>query len=210
LSNYREYGPAVPSLIGYDPCFCLPTDHLARLVDEVVEESIIPEERKPGPGQPRYDPRLCIKVLVYAYATGVRSSRQMEKNCRENLPYLFLTRGDTPSYRVLCHARVGDRDLIEEVWMNLFEVGDRIGLKRVGRIVVDSSKLRANATREMILDQDEYEAVKDELKKILTEAEAVDVREDREGYEGETRTGKKIDKCQMRDIVRSVRRRRER
>jgi transposase len=183
----------------------LPSDHLARMVEAVVEESIGEPEKAPGPGQPPFDPRLCVKVLVYGYATGVRSSRQLEKLCDESLPYLFLTRGDTPSYRTLCSARVDQADILERVWLGLFSVARGCGMHRLGRIVVDSTKLRANTGSESVLRQDEYAAMKIALKEIVAEAEATDKREDSEGYAGETRTGKKVEKLQMRDIIRKMR-----
>ncbi len=68
-------------------------------------------------------------------------------------------------------------------------------------------KLRANAGSEMVLKSEEFEAVKEQLREILVEAEGVDAKEEKEGYEGETRTGKKIDRCQMRDILRAARKR---
>src|SRR5260221_7422449 len=102
--GYRHHGPPAPLLIGYDPFRDLPLDHLARLIEYVVEETVKPKQRDPGPGQPPFDPRLCVKVLIYAYCTGVRSSRLMERNCKENLAYLFLTRGEAPSYHTLFTA----------------------------------------------------------------------------------------------------------
>jgi hypothetical protein len=116
VSDYREYGPPTPLLLGYDPCIELPVDHLARFVEMIVEECTRPLQKSGGKGQPQYDPRLLMKVLVYAYATGVRSSRTMERLCHESLPYLFLTRGDAPSYRTLCNARLDYRADLEEVW----------------------------------------------------------------------------------------------
>jgi transposase len=202
---YRPYGEPSPLLVGYDPCRDLPEDHLARLVELVVEETVEASSDCYGPGQTEFDPRLCVKVLIYGYATGVRSSRQLEKQCRENLPYLFLTRGDTPCYRTICSARRCHKADVERVWMGLFGVAKSVGLKRVGRIVVDTSKLRANASREMILGDEEYAALRSELAKILLEAEQTDSLEDSEGYAGETRTGKSVGNLQMRDIVRKVR-----
>lgn len=204
--SYREHNPPAPRLMGYDPFFDLPMDHLARLVEAVVEESIEVREQASGSGQPAFDPRLCAKVLVYGYATGVRSSRQLAKFCDESLPYLFLTRGDTPSYRTLCSVRVEQSDLLGRVWVGLFCVAQGCGMRRLGRIVVDSTKLRANASSESVLKQDEYAAMRSALKAILAEAAATDKREDSEGYAGETRTGKNVEKLLMRDIIRKVRR----
>ncbi len=103
---YRPHNPSVPLLFGYDPERDLPQNHLARLVERVVEESLPSKVASVVPGQPAFDPRLCAKVLLYGYATGIRSSRQLQRLCEESLPYLYLTRGDTPSYRTLCAFRV--------------------------------------------------------------------------------------------------------
>src|SRR5206468_935653 len=86
------------------------------LVYQVVEAAVRPAVRPSGPGQPPFDPRLCVKVLVYGYATGIRSSRRLEQLCAESLPYLYLTRGDTPSYHTLCTARTEQEVSIKQVW----------------------------------------------------------------------------------------------
>jgi transposase len=205
--SYRPYLPPTPLLFGYDPVRDLPPDHLARLVEQVVEASVTPPRRRRQPGQPAYDPRLSIKVLVYGYATGQRSSRQLERLCGESLPYLFLTRGDTPSYRTLCTVRVEQGEAIEAVWVSLFAVAQAAGLKRLGHIVVDSTKLRANASPEAVLEADEYAAVRQELAQILVEAAATDTAEEQEGRPGNTRLGQEVPKEQMREILRRVRKR---
>src|SRR5260221_7868704 len=140
VMGYRNYPPPSPKLIGYDPVRDLPADHLARLVELVVEECVEPQPKAHGRGQAEFDPRLLIKVLVYGYATGVRSSRRLEQNCDESLPYLYLSRGDTPSYRTLCTARVALGRPLEAVWIGLFTVAAAAGIKRIGHLAVDSSK----------------------------------------------------------------------
>jgi hypothetical protein len=129
----------------------------------------------------------------------------LERLCEESLPYLFLTRGDTPSYRTLCSVRVEQSATIEPVWVGLFAVADRLELKRLGHIVVDSTKLRAHASPEAVLTQDEYAAVRAELAAILAEAAQVDARESGEGPPGSTRLGKEVPPDQMREILRRVR-----
>jgi hypothetical protein len=205
--SYRPHPPPALRLIGYDPVRDLPPDHLARLVEQVVEASVVPSRRPPGPGQPPFDPRLPIKVLVYGYATGQRSSRQLERLCDESLPYLFLTRGDTPSYRTLCTVRVEQSEEIEQVWVDLFAVADAVGLQRLGHLVVDSTRLRANASPEAVLTADEYAAVREELAQILAEAAHVDAQEAAEGRPGATRLGQAVEPEQMREILRRVRKR---
>src|SRR5437899_2043099 len=203
--SYRPHPSPSPLLIGYDPVCDLPSDHLARLVEAVVEEAITVAPHPRAPGNCPFDPRLPIKVLVYGYATGTRSSRRLEQHCRESLPYLFLTRGDTVSYRTLCRTRVEQSDLVEPVWISLFAVAEQCGLKRVGQIVIDSSKLRADASPEAVLTPDEYAAVRAELTRILEEARQVDEQEEQAGVRGTTRTGAPVEREQLRDILRRVR-----
>ena len=141
LMSYRSYPPPAPLLIGYDPFRDLPLDHLARLVDQVVEQTVRPRSAASARGS-RPTTRLCIKVLIYSYCIGTRSSRVMARQCEESLPFLFLTRGDTPSYHTLCTARTSEGAYLEAVWEGLFAVAAGVGLERLGRITVDSNKLR--------------------------------------------------------------------
>lgn len=201
---YRPYSSSDLLLVGYDPARDLPLQHLARLVELVVEESLSPKYRPSGPGQPAFDPRLCAKVLVYGYATGVRSSRQLERLCQESLPYLFLTRGDAPSYRTLCNFRVLHSYLVEKVWIGMFAIAKEVNIPRLGRIVIDSSKVRADAGPEAVVRKDEYESVLTELRHILKEAQDADTHEDNDPP-GSTQLDKPVDAEQMRSILRRVR-----
>ena len=203
--SYRPYPPPLPLDRLYDPAQDLPPDHLARLVEAVVEETITPPPHPPGPGQPPYDPRLLIKVLVYGYATGDRSSRQLATRCRESLPYLFLTRGQAPCHTRLATARHEETDGIEAVWVGLFLVAARCGLKRLGRVVIDASRFRANASPEAVLTAAEYAAVRAELQRVLAEADAADAAEAATGPRLPTQVGREVPREQMRDIVRRVR-----
>jgi len=203
--GYRAYDPHPALLFGYDPVRDLPPDHLARFIDEVVEETLAIPDLPRGRGQPGYDPRLCVKVLVYGYATGVRSSRQLEQNCSENLAYRYLVGEDVPSYRTLCMVRKEKKEWLEAVWVGVFSIAKAAGMAQVGRVVVDATKIRANASAESVVKADEYEAIRQELERILAQAEEVDAREDTEGHQGKTRLDKQPKKEQMRDIVRRVR-----
>lgn len=207
--NQRSYPDPSYLLVGYDPLRDLPPDHLARLIDQMVDEALPSSVERGGPGQPAYSPRLCAKVLLYGYATGCRSSRQLERLCRESLPYLLLTRGDTPSYRTLCRFRVERKAEIEQIWISLFEVASACGMKRLGHLVVDSSKLRADASPEAVIKAKEYADLLEELERILQENAVVDEREEQEGRSGTTQTGQVVPRDQMREIVRRVRSRRE-
>ena len=202
--KYRPYPDSKPMLFGYDPYKVIPPDHLARLVELAVEETELPLEFEARPGQPAFNPRSLLKVSVYGYTTGVRSSRQLAQNCRENLPYLLLTRGDTPSYHTISDFRVRYSHLIELVWLQLFLIADQCGMKRMGRIVIDSSKFRADAGPEAVIKANEFQPVLDELREIFKEASRIDKKDD-EDPPGQTTLGQPVDTRNMRDILRRVR-----
>jgi Transposase DDE domain/Transposase domain (DUF772) len=205
--GFRPHPPPTLGQVVRDPVRDLPENHLARLVERVVEETVPLPPRPPGPGQPPYDPRLCLKVLVYGYATGTRSTRQLERLCQENLAYLYLTRGEAPSYHTLCTARLQLQAVLEAVWIGLFAIAAELGMQRIGHLVVDSTKLRANASPEAVVKREEFEAVRQELQRILDAAKQVDAREDQEGYPGQTTLEQTLPPAQMRDILRRVRQR---
>src|SRR5437764_2993889 len=83
-----------------------------------------------------------------------------------------------------------------------------VGLERLGRLVVDSTKLRADASPEAVVQRDEFAALRAELEHILLEAAAVDAQEAETGAAGRTELGKTVAPDQMRDILRRVRRQR--
>lgn len=202
---YRDYGPPTQLLIGYDPARDLQQKHLARLVEQVVEESIEPTFIPAGRGQPAFDPRLCAKVLIYGYATGIRSSRQLERHCHDSLSFLFLTRGDAPSYRTLCSFRVHHSDILKSVWAAMFTVAQEVGIERVGRITIDSTKIRADASPDAVVKQSEFDAMLVEFEAVLKEADQADRREE-DQPPGSLVLDKHVEPEQMREIVRRVRR----
>jgi hypothetical protein len=129
----------------------------------------------------------------------------MERLCNESLAYLFLTRGDAPSYRTLCTTRVKCSAELEHIWVALFEVGVGVGLKRMGRLVLDSTKIRADASADSVLKAKHYEPVRNELRRLLEESALLDAQEDGNGGSGpNTILDEKASPEQMRDIVRRV------
>jgi len=177
---FRPYPPLGPSLLGYDPFSDLPQKHLARLVDRVVEATVEVKPWPDQPGQPPYHPHLLLKVLILAYATGQRSSRQIERLCEENMAFRFVTRGDTPSHSVICAARTNLQNELETCWNTMLTVADKKGMHRVGRIDVDSTKIRANVSIDSVVRQSDYDRFLPILKEILAEAQRQDTQEDAE------------------------------
>jgi len=202
MSGYKPYPPAGPLLIGYDPFRDLPPDHLAWLVDEVVDQSVTPPPKPVGAGQPERDPRLLLKVVLYSCLTGVHSSRRMAQNCSESLPYLLLVRDERPCHTSLATARRSNKALLTELFCRLKQLAKQIGLPFLGRITIDSSKFAARASSDSIVAAKDFDQAIADFEGILAMVEEMDEREDAEGSQVHTSTG--VSRVQMREILRSI------
>ena len=173
----RDYQPTQGHLFWSPPQDVLPKDHLCFIVDELVEQldlSALPDRSK-TPGSPAYDPRILIKVLLYGYATGTFSSRQLMRACQEQLPYTFLTRQQYPDHRTISDFRKDNREFINDAFRQVVRVAAGLGMVKLGTVALDSTRIRANASREATIKTDRIE---DEISRALDEAIALDKEED--------------------------------
>jgi transposase len=87
----------------------LPAEHLARFIAELVDEHLdlsrIGAGYTEGRGGPPYDPRLMVRILLYGYTIGVRSSRAIETKCIDDVPFRWLAGGVAPDYRAFARFR---------------------------------------------------------------------------------------------------------
>jgi len=95
-----------------------------------------------------YHPGLMISVWLYAYAVGVTSSRRLEMQIRESLPYMYLAGGLRPDYWALNDFRKQHATAIQEIFTQVLEVMGRGGMVRMGHVAIDSTRLLANAASE--------------------------------------------------------------
>ncbi|MGH2675635.1 MAG: transposase, partial [Actinomycetota bacterium] len=92
----------------------LPKDHLARFVVAVVDtldlSAFYARRRADGWGRAAYDPKMMVALLIYAYATGARSSRLIERRCTEDIAFRFIAANEVPDHAtiarfVACHEQ---------------------------------------------------------------------------------------------------------
>ncbi|MBU7025383.1 MAG: transposase, partial [Theionarchaea archaeon] len=123
----------------------LPENHIARAVSRIIDYMsiaviIMSYDYK---GAPAYHPRMMLKVLVYAYLTGIRSSRRIAALLKDSLVFMYLSGRQTPDFRTICRFRREHADKIEEIFqqvVDLCEGLDMVGLKNV---FSDGSKVKA-------------------------------------------------------------------
>jgi len=191
--TFRAYDPdqvfLMPPALGE----WLPEDHLARFVSELVDETVDLEpflaSYTEGRGFPPYDPRLMLKLLIYGYVTGVRSSRKIEARCHDDVAFRFLAANAAPDQRSIARFRRRHLDALKGLFLESLLLCRKAGMVRLGRVALDGTKVRANASRRKAMSykrMTEREAdLTRQIDEILAEAEAVDTAEDeRFGPEG--------------------------
>lgn len=136
-------------------------------------------------GNSSYDPRAMLKLLVYGYSTGVRSSRKLEQATHENLSYLWLMGGLKPDHKTIAEFRRKHKEALRNVLKQCVRLCIRLDLIAGNILFVDGTKVRANAAREQTHDRAYYEKHLKEIDlridQVLEECEEIDRQEEGEG-----------------------------
>ena len=156
----------------------LPEDHFAWFVLEAVEQldlsAFHAAYRDDGWGRQAYDPAMMLALLLYAYCEGERSSRRIERRCREDITYRVLSANQQPDYATICRFRQRHEQALAGLFVEALRLCAEAGLARVGVVALDGTKLRANASRERNRTQAKLEA---DVERMLAEAEQADAEE---------------------------------
>ena len=157
----------------------LPPDHLAWFVLDVVDEldlePIRARYRADGWGAAAFDPALMTALLLYAYATGERSSRRIETRCREDVAYRVICANQVPDHTTIARFRADHEAALGELFGDILRLCARAGLGALGLVAVDGTKLAADVSEHRNRSADALDA---EIRSILAEAAAVDAAED--------------------------------
>jgi resuscitation-promoting factor RpfB len=166
----------------------LPPEHLARLIAELVDEhlDLIPIRAAYTGGRtaPPCDPRLMVRILLYGYTTGVRSSRVIERKCVDDLPYRWLAAGAAPDYRAIARFRKRHLSALGYLFVESLALCQAAGMRRLGRVALDGTRVRDNASKRKVMRMrhawmSETERVlAEEVWALLADAESIDKAED--------------------------------
>lgn len=196
--RYRVYEPDQMFLLPPSLREWLAEDHLAYFVSDLVDdldlseiEAVYEDEER---GQPPYHPRMMVKVLIYAYCTGVFASRRIEKRLVEDVAFRVLAAGNTPDFRTLSDFRKIHRKAVEGLFEQVLRLALKAGAIKLGRVAIDGSKVKANASKHKAMSygrmKDKERELREEIRRLLWEADRQDEAEDRR-Y-GQDRTGEEL------------------
>jgi transposase len=154
----------------------LAEDHLVWTVLESVEEmdltAFYGAYRADGHGRPAYDPSMMVALLLFAYSQGNRSSRRIERECREDVAYRVIAANRVPDHSTIAEFRCRHERAIADLFGEVLGLCRAAGMVNVGVIAVDGTKVHANASN---MANRDYRQIALE---ILKEADRIDREED--------------------------------
>jgi transposase len=163
----------------------LPADHLAWFVLDVVDQldlgPFLKAYRADGHGRAAYEPRMLLAVLLYAYCTGIRSSRQIERRCHEDIAYRVLSGNSTPDHVTIARFRVRHEQALAGLLVQSLQLCAAAGLVRLGLVALDGTKIEANAAAAANRTHAHLET---QVAELLAQASEADRAEDRESGAG--------------------------
>ena len=184
--TFRPYEPDQISLMPASMRDWLPSDHLAYFISDVVDnldlsaimERYVGEER----GYPPYHPAMMVKVLLYAYCTGVASSRKIEKHLCEDIAFRVLAANNTPDFRTISDFRKDHLKALAGLFLQVLKLCQKAGLVKLGHVALDGTKIKANASKHKAMSykrmKEEESRLEAEVAELLKKAESVDEEED--------------------------------
>jgi transposase len=148
MSRYISYSPEQAWLVPPSVEDELGPDHLIFFLHALVERLDLSrfEVEHQEAGRPSYPPQLLLKVWLYAYSQGLTSSRRLEQRLREDLGFRFLAGNLQPDHWTLNQFRKRHPRALNDVFTQVVEAARQLGMGRLGRVAIDSTRVAANAS----------------------------------------------------------------
>jgi transposase len=184
--TYRPYVPEQDLLLPPSLRDWLPEAHLVYFVSDLVEQldlsAITQVYEAEDRGYPPYHPVMLTKVLVYGYCVGVFSSRRIQRALVEQVPFRVLAAGNTPDFRTIADFRKLHLPALQGLFEQVLRLARAVGARQVGRVAIDGSKIKANASKHKAMSYqrmgEKQRQLRDEVRTLLAQAEATDAAED--------------------------------
>ena len=174
--NFIEYAREQGFLLPPDVREWLPADHLAWFVLDAVADmnldAFYAAYRTDGHGRAAYEPSLMVALILYAFATRVRSSRAIECHCRQDVAYRVITGNLVPDHATIARFICRHERALAELFADVLRLCDRAGLVKPAVVSIDGTRIAGNASPEVNY---RFEQI---AREIVAEARAIDEAED--------------------------------
>ena len=184
--TYRRYVPDQDLLLPPSLREWLPADHLVYFVSDLIDHvdlsAITRVYESEARGYPPYHPVMLTKVLVYGYCVGVFSSRRIQRRLMEDVAFRVLAAGNQPDFRTIADFRKIHLAALQGLFAQVLALASELGARQVGRVAIDGSKIKANASKHKAMSYqrmgEKQQQLQDEVADLLAQAEAADAAED--------------------------------
>jgi transposase len=180
MDNFRSIDRQTGYLLPPSVDEWLPEKHLARFIVEVVDDLDLGRMSGAyrGSGSASYHPRMLLGLLVYGYATGVFSSRKLERATYDSVAFRFIAANDHPDHDTIAAFRRRFLKEIEKLFVDVLRLAREMGVLKMGTIGLDGTKIHANASRHSALSYEHAVKIEAQLKAevadLMAKAEAAD------------------------------------
>ena len=184
--KFRNWQPDASWLFPPSPRDWLPDDHLVYFLLDVTAQidvsPIVDAYDSDKGGQPPFHPRMMLVLLLYSYSQGVFSSRKIMKRCVTDAAYRIIVGEDIPNFRRIAEFRARHLEHLQALFLEVLVLCREAGLLKVGRLSLDGTKVKANASRNKAMSYDrmepEIEKLQAEIEALMEKAEGADTDED--------------------------------
>ena len=189
--TYRAWRPDQAWLLPPSPRDWLPEGHLVYFLMDAVREldisAITAHYERELRGFPPFHPRMMLTLLIFNYATGTRSSRKIMTRCEQDVACRVIVGEDLPEFHAISEFRRRHLAAFEQLFVEVLKLASALGLLKVGRLALDGTKIKANASRHGLVSnramsddrmQTEEARLQQEIGELLAQAESEDQAED--------------------------------
>jgi len=184
--RFKPYCPDQNLLLPPDLKQWLPEGDLAYFIMDVVGEldlsPIYNFYSSSRCGQPPYNPRMMVSLILYAYGVGLPSSRKIEAATYTQVPFRVITADQHPDHDTIADFRKTHLKALAGLFVGVLQLCQKAGLVKLGHIALDGTKVKANASKHKAMSYDRMDKtlaqLEAEVQQLLAEAQAVDEEED--------------------------------
>lgn len=213
---FKPYAQSQSQLLPQSLEESITPDHLARLINQSIDQMDIfsIEKLYSENGQHAYHPRMLLKVLIYGYASGIRSSRKLADKLHEDIVFMWLAGRQAPDFRTIADFRKDKLADFKTLFEQVLATSMDIGLIRVGTISLDGSKILASASKNKMQYRKQLLKrrinLKEKIDQILKEADDLDAEEDKlYGSNTINRTGIVITKEKVAAAIKKIQKKKQ-
>lgn len=159
----------------------LPENHLARFIVEVIDRLDLTELTRSygGRGSAAHHPAVLLGLLIYGYVTGVASSRKIERATYDSVAFRYIAANTHPDHDTLAHFRRRFGAQFEQLFVQVLMLAREMGMLKLGKVSVDGSKIKANASKHSALSWGHLQKIEKQLQQEVQQLMALAESEDR-------------------------------